>query len=84
MTNIRLKRNELKVKETELKLEMIKTLKNNTTNTELENEIMDNIWLVSPFKPELLYDVPFHERWKAAGLLLGVNMDQVIPGSGHA
>ena len=51
---------------------------------QLENEIMDNIWLVSPFKPELLYDVPFHERWKAAGLLLGVNMDQVIPGSGHA
>ena len=51
---------------------------------QLEQEIMDNFWLVSPFKPELLYDVPFNDRWKEAGSLLGVNMDQLVPGSGHA
>ena len=51
---------------------------------QLEEEIMKDFWLVSSFNPELLYDVPFNERWKAAGSLLGVNMEQMVPGSGHA
>jgi putative transcriptional regulator len=53
-------------------------------DNQLEEEIMQNYWLLSPFKPELLYDVPFNDRWKVAGELLGVNMDQIISGSGHA
>ncbi len=51
---------------------------------QLEQEIMDNVWLVCPFKSELLYDVPFMERWHAAGSLLGVNMDQLVSSIGHA
>lgn len=52
---------------------------------QLEQEIVDNVWLVCPFKPELLYDVPFDERWRAAGLVLGVRMEQLISsGEGHA
>lgn len=51
---------------------------------QLEQEIMDNVWLVCPFKAELLYDVPFAERWTTAGLMLGVNMNQLISGEGHA
>lgn len=51
---------------------------------ELEREIAkENVWMVCPFKAELLYDVPFIERWRAAAMLLGVNMDDVT-GSGHA
>jgi len=53
-------------------------------SSQLEQEIIDNAWLVCPFKAELLYDVPFQDRWKAAALTLGVHMEQVISGSGHA
>ncbi len=54
-------------------------------SSQLEKEIIDDAWLVCPFKSELLYDVPFEDRWKSAGLSLGVHMDQLISsGSGHA
>jgi putative transcriptional regulator len=51
---------------------------------QLETEIQKDAWMVCPFKPELLYDVPFEERWVAAGLTLGVNMNQLTFGVGHA
>ena len=52
--------------------------------SELEREIVkEDAWIVCPFNPELLYDVPFAERWKAAAMTLGVDMDS-ITGSGHA
>ena len=55
----------------------------------LENQLEDEIitqgaWLVVPFKPELLYDVPFEDRWEAAGLSIGVHMNELIQGAGHA
>lgn len=53
-------------------------------SSQIEQEILNNSWLVCPFKVELMYDVPFSERWKAAGLTLGVNMDLLISGGGHA
>lgn len=53
--------------------------------TKLEEEIRDDLWLVAPFYPELLYEVPFAKRWHQAGLMLGVDMDQIISGrAGHA
>ena len=51
---------------------------------QLETEIQNNAWMVCPFKPELLYDVPFEQRWIEAGLTLGVNMNQLTFGVGHA
>lgn len=51
---------------------------------QLEQEIINDSWLVCPFKPELLYDVPFANRWEAAGRTVGVNMSQLIHGAGHA
>ncbi|MDP3705208.1 MAG: YqgE/AlgH family protein [Legionellaceae bacterium] len=51
---------------------------------QLEQEIINDSWLVCPFKPELLYEVRFEDRWKATALTLGVHMDQLISGSGHA
>lgn len=51
---------------------------------ELEREIVkENVWMVCPYKAELLYEVPYAERWKAAAQTLGVNMDN-LTGSGHA
>lgn len=51
---------------------------------ELEREIVkENAWMVCPYQAELLYEVPYAERWKAAAQTLGVNMDH-LTGSGHA
>lgn len=52
---------------------------------QLEDEIIkQGSWLVVPFKPELLYDVPFEGRWEAAGLSIGVHMNELILDAGHA
>ena len=51
---------------------------------QLEKEIIDNAWLVCPFNAALLYDVPFERRWEAAGLSVGVNMNELTLGAGHA
>jgi putative transcriptional regulator len=51
---------------------------------QLEQEVMGNAWLVCPYKPELLYDVPFSERWAYAGSTIGVKMNQLTGEAGHA
>ena len=51
---------------------------------QLEQEILDNAWLICPYIPELLYEVPFEQRWEYAGLAMGVKMNQINSGSGHA
>lgn len=51
---------------------------------QLEEEVMNNSWLVCPYKAEILYEVPFGERWEYAGLTLGVKMNQLSSSSGHA
>lgn len=51
---------------------------------QLEKEIVDNAWLVCPYRSEILYEVPFEERWEYAGLTLGINMNQLSVSSGHA
>lgn len=54
------------------------------TSTQLEKEVMDNVWLVCPYRSDILYEVPFHERWEYAGKSIGVNMSQLSSDSGHA
>ncbi len=51
---------------------------------QLEQEIMLDSWLVVPFKSALLYDVPFEQRWEAAGLSIGIHMNDLTFGAGHA
>lgn len=51
---------------------------------QLEQEVMNNLWLVCPYKAELLYEVPFDQRWEYAGLTIGVKMNLLTSGSGHA
>ena len=53
-------------------------------DNQLEQEVMDNVWLVCPYTPELLYEVPFAERWEYAGATLGVKMTQLTANVGHA
>lgn len=51
---------------------------------QLEEEVLKNTWLVCPFASELLYEVPFSERWEYAGSLIGVKMNQLTSIVGHA
>jgi putative transcriptional regulator len=51
---------------------------------QLEEEIMKDYWLVCPFNKELIYEVPFADRWAYAGSLLGIdqfNLSFISPGS---
>lgn len=52
--------------------------------SQLDQEVIENAWLVCPYKPELLYDVPFEKRWEYAGLSIGVKMNQLTANIGHA
>lgn len=54
------------------------------TDNQLEEEVMNNQWLVCPYKAELLYEVPFDLRWEYAGLSIGVKMNQLSINVGHA
>lgn len=51
---------------------------------QLEEEVINNVWLVCPFRQELLYDVPYAQRWEYAGLTIGVKMKQLSSNVGHA
>lgn len=52
--------------------------------SQLEDEVKENSWLVAPYNSELLYEVPYEKRWEHAGLSIGVNMNQLTSGTGHA
>lgn len=54
------------------------------SDNQLEREVMDNVWLVCPYKSEILYDVPFADRWEYAALSIGVKMNQLSSNAGHA
>ena len=51
---------------------------------QLEQEITNNIWLTTPATPEILFDVPFEERWHAAVSSMGVDLDSLSCQVGHA
>lgn len=51
---------------------------------QLEKEIAQNSWLCGPANPQILFDIPAENRWRAAGALLGVDMDCLSLDVGHA
>ena len=51
---------------------------------QLEQEILANAWLSVPADESVIFDVPFEERWHAAGRLLGIDLTQISPEAGHA
>ena len=50
---------------------------------QLEQELADNAWLTTPASEELIFEVPFNERWHAAARQMGVNMSLISPHAGH-
>ncbi|HFD80129.1 MAG TPA: YqgE/AlgH family protein [Gammaproteobacteria bacterium] len=51
---------------------------------QLEREMAENAWLSGPANPEILFDTPYEERWKAAAASLGVDLDLLSGEAGHA
>lgn len=51
---------------------------------ELEQEIIDNYWILAPADPKILFNIPFKDRWKAAASLVGVDFTFLAREMGHA
>lgn len=51
---------------------------------QLENEMLANSWLNVPASPDLVFDIPFNERWMAAARKLGIDISQLPHHAGHA
>ena len=51
---------------------------------QLEKEISDNFWLTAPADHDILFNVPFEERWRAAASTVGVDLTNLSSDVGHA
>jgi putative transcriptional regulator len=51
---------------------------------QLETEMLDNTWLSVPASNEIVFDVPFADRWVFAARMLGIDISRVSPHAGHA
>ena len=51
---------------------------------QLEQEILDNTWLTVPSNHEIIFDVPFEDRWHVAAKSIGIDISQISPHAGHA
>ncbi len=51
---------------------------------QLEREMLDNTWLTVPSTPEIIFYVPFSDRWVVAAKSIGIEISQISPHAGHA
>lgn len=51
---------------------------------QLEQEMLHNTWLNVPATAEIIFDVPFAQRWSQAAGTLGIDISQISPHAGHA
>lgn len=51
---------------------------------QLEGELAANAWLTVPANVDVLFDVPFEQRWRAAAALIGIDLDNISSDVGHA
>ena len=45
---------------------------------QLEREIEDNSWVIAPCDPDLLFEVPIHDRWAAALKSIGIEPGTLV------
>jgi putative transcriptional regulator len=50
---------------------------------QLERELGENTWLLTPSNQDILFRVPAQERAEAAAQLLGVDLNLIAPKAGH-
>lgn len=51
---------------------------------QLEQEILQNTWLTVPATADIVFTVPFDERWSVSARSLGIDISQISPHAGHA
>jgi putative transcriptional regulator len=51
---------------------------------QMEQEIVNNFWLTLPASPNILFDIPFEQRWLKAMNYLGVDVTKLAYMGGHA
>lgn len=51
---------------------------------QLEAEMLANSWLNVPATTQIVFDLPFAERWTAAAETLGIDISRMAPDAGHA
>ena len=51
---------------------------------QLEHEMLANSWLTVPATTEIVFDMPFDQRWMSAAQTLGIDISQISPDAGHA
>jgi len=50
---------------------------------QLEIEVANNFWLTVPADPQILFEVPYHDRWRVAASSLGVDVSDLSSDVGH-
>ena len=51
---------------------------------QLEQEILANAWLNTPYSKDVLFDAPINMRWQKAGKQIGIDINQLTTLAGHA
>ncbi|MDH5617583.1 MAG: YqgE/AlgH family protein [Gammaproteobacteria bacterium] len=51
---------------------------------QLEEEMLATSWLNVPATPEIVFDIPFADRWDSAARSLGIDIAVMSPDAGHA
>ena len=51
---------------------------------QLEAEMLANTWLTVPADPEVIFEVPFADRWTVAAQTIGIDISQISTDAGHA
>jgi putative transcriptional regulator len=51
---------------------------------QLEQEIVENVWLTCPADPAVIFDVPFADRVVRAAAALGIDFNRLSGQAGHA
>jgi len=51
---------------------------------QLENEILENDWIIAPINLNVMFDVEFQNRWEAALMSIGVDPINLVDTVGHA
>ena len=51
---------------------------------QLESEMLANSWLNVPATTEIVFDIPFPDRWAAAARAIGIDLSRMSPDAGHA
>ena len=51
---------------------------------QLENEMLANSWLNVPATTDIVFDMPFTDRWTAAARAIGIDLSRMSPDAGHA